>query len=233
MSGEHSYVVRILRQTESAVSRRAPEAVRSRLGRVVQKLAHSEDIHGALDTLYGVQGYESFALRLMWILHRQRILAGASTPADVIDYEVQKLAELLLPPEQQRPAALTHRREQETEALYGALHRFGRSVEEYRRARSRNVTHQEHLYRVAGELEALESAAQAAGAHLVRRFATAAGQFLQFILDGNAAADDRVVNILDNANLTLQTLMETAGAEDHDALQAMIGLLEHPQRLLE
>jgi hypothetical protein len=233
MSGEHTYVVRILRQTETALSTRAPEAVRSRLGKVVQKLAHAEDIHNALDTLYAVQGYEAFALRLMWVLSRQRILADAGSPGEVVDFEVQKLADLLLPQQSLSLSPRTHRREEEVDVLQNALHRFGRSVEDYKRARGRGAIHEELLYRVAGEGEALEVAAQAAGAHLVRRFAAAVGRLVHFAIDNGATNDERVANILDNANLTLQTLRDSAGAEDHDALQNMIGLLEDPQRLLE
>jgi hypothetical protein len=56
---------------------------------------------------------------------------------------------------------------------------------------------------------------------------------VHYAIDNGAANDERVANILDNANLTLQTLRDTVGDEDHDALQNMIGLLEDPQRLLE
>jgi hypothetical protein len=233
MSGEHTYVVRVLRQTETALSTTAPEAVRSRLGKVVQKLAHAEDIHEALDRLYRVQGYEAFSLRLMWVLDRQQILAVALSPAEVVDFEVQKLAEILLPQQTITSLPRTHRREEETEVLHTALHRFGRSVEDYKRAIGRGAVHEELLYRIAGEGEALEVAAQAAGAHLVRRFAAAAGRLVHFAIDNGAANDERLANILDNANLTLQTLRDTVGDEDHDALQNMIGLLEDPRRLLE
>jgi hypothetical protein len=83
------------------------------------------------------------------------------------------------------------------------------------------------------DAERLRAAASAERNDDVERFGKALGSFLEYAMGQNLLGDVRVVNLIENASLTLQTTVETLGADDYDALHQTTLLLEHPVTLLE
>jgi hypothetical protein len=92
---------------------------------------------------------------------------------------------------------------------------------------------QDSLYRVLNESAALRHCAEVVENQDVVRFAEAFSTLVQFVVEQQVLRDVRVVNLLANANLTLQTILESAGEEDYDSLQQTIELLQTGRTLLE
>ncbi len=235
MPGHQSYIVRLLRRTEASLAGKDMELIRGRLGKVVQKISRADDIRAALELLYSVQGFDAFAMRLMWVLERP-VQAYNGLEGEIMDFEVRQLTQLLAPRPGYRPE-LPAPPEAPMDALFESLHRFGREVEKLKRNTTKkekiHATEPDALYRILNECAALEDAADKAGHPEVKRFCASFSKFTQYVIDDDRLSDGRVVNIMDNANMTLQTVLESYGAEDYDALQQMMTLLEDPQRLLE
>ncbi len=57
--------------------------------------------------------------------------------------------------------------------------------------------------------------------------------FATHVIEHRILQDARVLHLIDTANLTLQTVLETAVAEDFDSLYQTIALLESPRTLLQ
>ena len=239
MSGAQSYIVRLLRKVETWLGEHgnAPEA--AMVGKLVQKLAHADEIHSSLCALYQVDQFDQFALKLMWFLDKAE-RGDLALDTAVMDHQAESLGVLLLellkngqgetPPS--APKGLPDR----VDSLYDALHKFGRSIEELKRNSLEGGTFarlpENQLYKILSELVSLRESASAASKEDVVQFASACSGFIQHVLDSGLLSDVRIVNLLDNANLTLQTIFEAAGMEDNDSLQSTIDLLKRPEDLL-
>jgi hypothetical protein len=120
--------------------------------------------------------------------------------------------------------------------LYVSLHKFGRAVEGLKRASSqpggKGSAPENLLFGILGEIASLKEKAQIARKGEVTQFCDACAGFIQYALDNGRLQDVRIVNVLDNANITLQTVFETAGVEDNDSLESTIQLLQRPHDLL-
>ena len=97
---------------------------------------------------------------------------------------------------------------------------------------TRQGVEESRIYDILNELASLGEQAADAGKRDLSQFVSACSGFAQYVLDNSRLHDVRVVNILDNANITLQTVFETTGVEDNDSLQSTIQLLKQPKDLL-
>jgi hypothetical protein len=236
MSGQQSHIVRLLRNVESSLIGPGLDLVRTRLGKIVQKIARADDLTGALETLYAVEGFDAMALRLMWVSERP-VPTSAALENDVMDYEVRQMAWILRPIAGPERAALPPAAERPLDELYEALHRFGKTVDGLRRAAvaksaDDDTGEADRLYRLLNDCAALEGAATRVRNDRIVGFCRAFSRFTHYVIDEHPRPDDRVHNVLESANITLQTVLESCTPEDDDALQNMIGLLNDPQRLL-
>lgn len=156
----------------------------------------------------------------------------------VMDYHAEVLAHLLLgEPEGcgngDRAVTLSG----EVDRMSISLHRFGRIIEEMKRAafgasEFKGVA-EELLRNLVTELAALKCNSLSSGRKDTGEFAAAAIAFVQYVMEHSLLRDVRVVNILDNANCTVQTVLEMPGIEDDDSLHTMTQLLGQPKQLLD
>lgn len=213
------------------------QAELSMIEKIVHKITHTENVTEELERLYSVHGFDQLALRLMWSLERGGMESN-TLESSLIDYEVETLNSLM---RSLRNGKKDKKQAQPLPSLkplddfYESLHRFGRVIEELRRKSFENESFkgvdQDLLYRVLNESTSLQHYATQADKTDVIKFAEAFSALVQFVMDHRLFNDVRVVHILENANLTLQTILETAGEED--SLQQTIELLRTGRSLLE
>ena len=233
MAGEREHILDVLQLLESRLtsSNRSIDAGRISLVRLA--LSSSQHLDAALESLYGVQGYDQIALRLMWYAEK-----GSDPFAPVLTEHVvsRRADELLsmLPAELPAPAGPGTG---EPKSMAAAVDEFGVAVEALKAGAFREGQFSELTEELAARLRASVRPLSRAGALEenpdVGRFADAVARFLELVRARSLARDVRVVNLLDSANLTLQTAMQTHAAEDYDSLQEITRLLENPLPLLE
>ena len=233
MAGEREHILDVLQLLESRLtsSNRSIDAGRISLVRLA--LSSSQHLDAALESLYGVQGYDQIALRLMWYAEK-----GSDPFAPVLTEHVvsRRADELLsmLPAELPAPAGPGTG---EPKSMAAAVDEFGVAVEALKAGAFREGQFSELTEELAARLRASVRPLSRAGALEenpdVGRFADAVARFLELVRARSLARDVRVVNLLDSANLTLQTAMQTHAAEDFDSLQEITRLLENPLPLLE
>ena len=241
MSGAQSYIVRLLRKVEMSLLNDRHQIEGAMMGKIIDKFSHSDDVEDALESLFSVKGFDEFALRLMWSLEKRgKEVNGLD--GRLIDYEVESLSSLLKRPttggELSSPKeAVELQSVHALDGFYEALHKFGRVIEETRRnlydGESFKGINQDSLFRILHATGSLEEAATSARKDDVVMFTKTLAQFVQYVMDHGLFKDVRIMNIVDNANLTLQTVMEAAGTENRDSLQQTIALLGHPRELLD
>lgn len=240
MSGELSYIVRLLRMLETALNGRGFRQESDRLGKVIQRLSQAESIAAGLEALYAVEGWERFALRLMWFAERLKGPAVADPDPEVMQYQVEQLVSDLVSVE--TGEAITASKPPESHAgeastdLPDALHAFGAALEELKRSSTDGESFkgldQTALQDSLARASTLRHAAEGEGNMDVMKFSDSFSYFVTYVIDHSLQNDVRVLNLLDNANVTLQTVMETIGTEDYDSLHQTIELLENPKTLL-
>ena len=240
MAGEYGYIVRLLRRLETMLIESGHQSEGGRLGQITQRISRADDARAALATLYSVEGYDQFALRLMYYGDKMRDVLVELPEERLLDYQIRELYAVLLSsaralnslPEEPRSAAPPAKGDMEK-----ALEAFSSSLQDLRRT----SFHQEEFTGIGraqvddlrARLEDLHGAAKERGNADVARFATACTTFVSFAVDRKLLRDVRIVNILDNAGLTLQTVLQAVGADDYDSLHQMVQLLEDPATLLE
>ncbi len=241
MSGAQSYIIRLLRKVETRLNEENHLSEASNVGKIVQKLAQAEDIRAEMSALYAVERFDQFALRLMWLLDEAERDNG-NFENGVLEFHTSWFTRLILEvfrtnsdggPADPVPMMLSD----QIDELYIGLHKFGRSLEELKRQSSENGTflgiQESQLYKILSDLASLKEHAIGAAKDDVAKFAEACGEFIQYVLDNGLLSDVRIINILDNSNITLQTVFESAGVEDNDSLQSTIDLLKRPKDLLD
>jgi hypothetical protein len=233
MTGEREHIVEVLQLLESRLSASNRSLEAGRIGVIRRALSTDLHLDAALETLYGVQGYHQFALRLMWYADKARD-PFASTPAPhVVSRRADDLLRLI-PTDTDAPIDSSP---EVPKTMAAAVDDFGVAME----AAKRGAFHDGQFSAVTEEMTArLRSSVQPLGraASLeenrdVARFADAVGRFLDLVRARDLSHDVRVVNLLDSANLTLQTVTQTHAAEDYDSLQEITRLLENPLPLFE
>jgi hypothetical protein len=230
-----SYIVRLLRLLETSLVNGGHTRDADRVGRVVQRIAASDAIDQALETLYAIDGWEEFALRLIWYGGTDTDDTGDPFAKELLDYRVATLQGLLL--REEPPRETTDAQPPVSGDLSHALIAFGVALDELRREAYDGETFigipHGRLEALLLDAERLRALATAESSRDIERFLTAFHTFLGYVLRHHLTGDVRVVNLIDNANLMLQTVIETVGAEDFDSLQQTIALLEQPQTFFE
>jgi hypothetical protein len=240
MTGEYGYIVRLLRKLETLLMETGHQSEGGRLGQITQRISRADDARAALATLYSVEGYDQFALRLMYYGERMREGLVELPEERLLDYQIGELYDVLLstpyranptPPEPPAPPPPAKGDlEQAAAAFSGSLQELKRSAfnrEEFAGVRRSQIDD------LRAKLEDLEREAKERGNTDVARFARSCTTFVSFVVDRKLLQDVRVVNILDNAGLTMQTVLHAVGADDYDSLNQMVQLLEDPATLLE
>ncbi len=237
MSGEYGYIVRLLRKLEFLLAQRGEQREAGRLGQIIQRIAKADDARGAVKALYAVEGYDRLALRLLYYADTLGPLLTEIPDERLTDYHVEQLDQALRGTDE---ANLTRRpaRHTPSQDVAGAMDQFVASVHELRRTAHPEGGSFEHIPREL--LEALLQQAHDLGVTAERRnegditrFANSVTTFVHYVIDRSLFDDVRVVNILDNAVLTLQTFLPSVGADDIDSLTQTIQLLADPATLLE
>ncbi len=237
MSGEYGYIVRLLRKLEFLLAQRGEQREAGRLGQIIQRIAKSDDARGAAKALCAVEGYDRLALRLLYYADTLGPLLTEIPDERLIDYHVEQLDRALRGADE---ATLTRRppRHTPSQDVTGAMDQFVASVHELRRKAHPEGGTFDHIPREF--LEALLRNAHDLGVTAERknegdisRFANSVTTFVHYVIDRSLFNDVRVVNILDNAVLTLQTFLPSVGADDIDSLTQTVQLLADPATLLE
>ena len=241
MAGDQSYVVRLLRKVESLLTKNGHQAKGDILGKVMQRFLQAENVKTALENLYSVEGWDQFALKLMWYVEKMKGPNAGVLRSGLMDYQVEELYSILVPAKNEHtdsaPADRVPAAPVQSGDIREALHNFGRVLEELKRKSFEGDRftgiEQALLEGALHEAATLQQAAGSRGNQDVERFCSAFSLFVRYVLERALLRDVRVVNLIDSANLTLQTVMDTVGAEDFDSLHQTIELLENPKTLLE
>jgi hypothetical protein len=231
MSGEYGYIVRLLRKVEFALTGLGRQREAGRMGQITQRIAGADDVRGALRILARVEGYEEFALRLLYYADTMGPLLEEAPDDRLTHYHVEQLVAALLPGEGKEG----------TGAKQGPLpddvrEKADRFVAETRTLRADQAPAAEELRSrldgLARCAESLGAAARRHGIAGIERFAVSAGMFVRFAADRDLLTDIRVVNILDHAGLALESTLASGGGSD-DSLAQTTRLLSDPATLLE
>jgi hypothetical protein len=240
MSADETPLGRLLRKLETRLKEEGRGGDAEKLGRVIGVLMESKNVDETLDDLYGVEGWDLFALKLMWFVQRSKDSPEGEASQDVIDYHVQDLYSVLTAAGGQVGGPLHGEQRSAPKAyhdLNDALRRFGEALTKLKRdafdgEKFRGIDRSDVETALAAS-SALHAAASTYRSADVQKFAAAFSRFVRYVLETGHLEDVRVVNFIDNANLTLQTVLETVGAEDFDSLHQTIQLMENPGTLLE
>ena len=238
MLREQMHITKLLQGLEAMLLDSGRRGEGEKVGLVAARLSHARDIDRALQVLYGVSGWDAVAIRLMWYAEQMRhAAAGAGASEEVIGHQVSELLAAM-------PAPGPEGREEDlspdvarTVDIRDALSRFGSALEELRRASFSGGVFsgipESMLERVIREAALLQLTASVQQSRDVARFARAFTFFATHVREHGILQDVRVLHVIGTANLTLQTVLETAQAEDFDSLYQTIALLETPQTLLQ
>jgi hypothetical protein len=207
-----------------------------RLGLIIQRFSRTDNLRGALTALYAVEGYSDFALRLMYYSETVTETLDGEPDDELLDYHVQELYDVLQSSEAGTLAAPASGGQQGADLKKG-LERFAASLQAVKRTAYKDevfaVINRSLLTALLQHVNDLGEIARRERATDIARFSAACSTFLRYVLDHEMLKDVRAVNIIDNAGLTLQTALHTAGEENFDSLQQMVQLLEDPATLLE
>jgi hypothetical protein len=175
----------------------------------------------------------------MWL--SERATKGLVEEGDM-DHEIETLAALLgpvvvdvqpvlppEPPETQDGKAY--------DGFHEALGKFGRTIEEFKRKSFDQASfkgiEQDLLDRILDQTAALQEAAAALGREDVVRLGIVITNFIHYVIERGLLQDVRIVNILDNTNLSLQGACDSTEPESLDALQQTVEMLQNPKNLLD
>ncbi len=205
------------------------------LDNIIEHFSHSGNIQSSLETLYAVQGFDEFALRLMWCLERNGI-GPESGSMTALDADVAQLSEALLSSSRHSTNGDTLPVPPAQEEFYDRLHAVGKVVEEVKRRLDQHdgpkVVDAEIIYRVSSELEALRGSCENAGKHDIGECVASLLGFLQFAVENGIEHDQRVMHVLAHANLTLQTVEDSVAQDGYAAVVEMTTLLKNPATIL-
>lgn len=233
MAGEREHILDVIQLLESRLTSSNRSLDAGRISLIRRALSSSQHLDAALEMLYGVQGYDQVALRLMWYAEKGSDPFAAVLTEHAVSRRADELLSLL-PTEFPAPAGPGP---EVPKSIAAAVDEFGVAVEALKAGSFREGQFSEVTEDLAAPLRASLQPLGRAGAleenRDVARFADAVARFLERVRARALARDVRVVNLLDSANLTLQTVMQTHAAEDYDSLQEITRLLEDPLPLLE
>jgi hypothetical protein len=233
MAGEREHILEVLHLLETRLTSARRTADAGRIGVIRHAVASSRHLDAALETLSGVRGFRDFSLRLMWYAEKGRDPFASPSTAATASLRADELLSLL-PPASEEAAASSPA---EPRTIAAAVEDFGGAIEAMKRGSMEGGRFTGITGELAGRVRAeARPLAQAAGLEEdrdVARFAEAVERFLDLVAMRSLSGDVRVVNLLDSANITLQTALQTHAAEDYDSLQEITRLLENPLPLFE
>lgn len=238
MSPEQMHINELLHRLEKDLQDGGRHEDGKMVGLIAARLSQSQDVGKALEKLYGVSGWDAVALRLMWYTEQMRKAApGMRVNEDLLGHRLSELAAALPVPDKTDSSAVEKLAAAKTVDLRDTLFRFGSVLEDLRRASFSEGTFsglpETVLERVIDEATLLQVIASEQRSRDVARFAHAFTFFSNYVLEHGILQDIRVLHVIGTANLTLQTVLETAQAEDFDSLYQTIALLESPRTLLQ
>ncbi len=237
MSGEYGYIVRLLRKLEFLLAQRGEQREAGRMGEIIQRIARTDDVRAAVKALYAVEGYDRLALQLLYYADTLGPLLTELPDDRLIDYHVGQL-ERALRSNQEAVLAARPVRPPPSQDVTGAMDQFVAALRELRKGAESDggefeQIHPEDLEALLRKAKDLGATADRENAADISRFAASVAVFLRYVTGRSLLGDVRVVNILDNAVLTLQTVLPSVGADDYDSLTQTIQLLADPATLLE
>ncbi len=238
MLPEQMHIKTVLQKLEIALQDSGRRAEGEKVGLIAARLSHARDIDEALKLLYGVSGWDAVAIRLMWYVEQlRRTSAGSIANEDLLNHRLFELLAVLPLPVEIEAAPGQDIAAARMVDLRDALFRFGSSLEELRRDSftdgSFSGLPESVLEQVIGEAMSLQVTASEQRSRDIARFAHAFAFFAKHVLEHGIVQDVRILHVMSTANLTLQTVLETAQAEDFDSLYQTIALLENPRTLLQ
>lgn len=211
------------------------------MGKLADHIASTAELKPALDRLYGVHGWDTIALRLMWYIERARETGSGAGHDALIDYQVDELYRLLMtasggngaeppPPTDRLPGPLPG-------TVFEALMQFSTSLEDLRRTAFEGERFQGMRQRffdsALSNAGRLHQVCSAESQEALAQFAAAFSLFLRYVIERDLFDDARVAHVVDNAGQALQAILDRANEEDFDSLQQTIDMLHNPEALLE
>ncbi len=238
MLPEQTYINALLHRLEMSLQDSGRHGEGENVGLIAARLSRAQHIDKALEVLYSVSGWDAVAVKLMWYVEQMRKSAtGTAVNEELFGYRLRELVSALpwgSGVEGAKGQMLTAARHVD---LRDALFRFGSVLEELRRASFSDGVFsglpETVLERVIGESTLLQDIASEQRSRDIARFAHAFTFFAAHVLEHGILQDIKVLHVISTANLTLQTVLETAQAEDFDSLHQTIALLESPRTLLQ
>jgi hypothetical protein len=232
MAGEREHILDVLQALEARLTSSNRTTDAARIGVIRRAVLSNQHLDAALETLYGVRGMHEVALRLMWYAEKGRDPYASVPTGQTVSRRVDELL-AILPADSPAPGDVV----EEPMTIVEAVDAFGVALEAVKRGAYQDGKFAGVSDDLVGRLRAAaRPLALTAGLQEdrdVARFAEAVGRFLDHARARSLTRDVRVVNLLDSANLTLQTVMQTHAAEDYDSLQEVTRLLENPLPLFE
>jgi len=241
MADENHYSVRVLRSLEAHLIGGGFRPQAERVAALIKRIQEGGDPDPVLRQLYRVDGWSTIALRLLWYEHKAREIDAESLERNVKDQHVRELFDEVVqtggvsttPVDQgEKPP-----KKPASQNVAEALERFDAAVGILKQRSLQGddfIGIEQPLIEILQEeTDALRAAAETEGNQDIVKFCTALSIFLVYVVDKSRTGDVRTLNIIDNANLTLQTVLQAMGASDYDSLQQTTQLLEHPGTLME
>jgi hypothetical protein len=240
MPGEQDYLARLLRKLEASLTNTRDAPILSVVEKTIREIASASDVRDSLEQLYSVRGFDQFALRLMWLWEQA---SKGLVDEGNMEHEVETLGTLLnlvvvevepSPPPPDPPATLDGKA---YDGFYEAIRKFGRTIEEFKKKsfdqENFKGIQQDLLGRILDQTAALQQTAAALGKEDIVRLAIVITNFIHYVIERALLKDVRIVNILDNTNLSLQGACDSTEPESLDALQQTVEMLQNPKNLLD
>lgn len=240
MADEDRYCVQVLKTLEAHLIGEGFRPQAERIAALVKRLKETGDPDAVLRQLYGVRGWDTIALRLLWYEYKARETDVQALERTMMDKHMRELFDAVVktggvstapPPQSPAPSVPT------SQDITEALERFDAAVGILKQRSLQGddfIGIEQPLIEILQEeTDALRGVASAEDNQDIVKFCTALSIFLVYIIDKGRTNDVRTMNIIDNANLTLQTVQQTMGAADYDSLQQITQLLENPGTLME
>ena len=238
MAREQSHIAKALGVLGADLNRAGQTAHSKVVERLLQRLETLGDVRKAVEEIYPVSGFDTFALRLLRFDRQMKDSPADQSELTQINFLVEKLEQSLLAADGLPGHAFaSHESPSATSSLNQELRKFIDAVNDLKRDAFHDAKFttmgKVQLEQIVREAANLQGVANAEGNHDVVRFSSALSIFVQYILQHELLEDVRALNLIDTASLTLQTVLETVGAEDFDSLQQTIHLMEDPGGLFE
>jgi hypothetical protein len=233
MNPSRTYLMRVLKRLEARLGAEGFSAEAASVGGVVGRLGDQGNVQEELERLFRVEGMEQLAMGVMW-LSAQEIAPLNGMVEDVVEHQVDTLRRILLadPDDDHEENQAAGNGLHGPGSLSRALVDFSRLIADVKRRLMGGGSYQgfseETAWRVVDQLSDLREAALTKGNEEVPRFCDALGDFLEYVLKNRIFSDIRVLDVIEYANRTLQTVVAGEIPEERGSLEQTIELLRHP-----